>query len=176
MLLLASCKKEVDNYLMITPEKVTSYAGKNWSSISGEFKNKKDYRYSEVNIGSTLAAISLSAKDPNAPAINFTLLFNVDRQDRISAIVLHSADTLGIQTGDKLFLYFYEKSIRLLDGVYYTSAIDNYDNHVNMPVEDLLTKIRTLQWDEAALDIKSSRMEVQAGLYHGDFSFIIYPF
>jgi hypothetical protein len=176
--LIISCKKSDDHlngFLVISPEKVTSYAGKNWSAISKEFKHKKGYKYSELNNGSTRAAISLPAKDPDAPSLNYTLLFNVDQQDRVSAIVLQTTDSLDIETSDKLFLYYYERAISLLDGVYYTQAIDNYDQHVNIPVDELLAKVRTLHWEEAALNIKNSRMDLQAQLSHGAFSYIIYP-
>ncbi len=174
-ILLAACKKENENnVLIINPGKVTSYARKDWNSISFEFKTKKDYQYTELNNGNTLAAITMPARDPDAPATNYTLLFNIDQQKRVSAVVLNTTDSLDVATGDKLFLYYYEHSMGLLTGVTYTFAIDSYDNQVNIPVEQLLTKLRTLQWHEAALNLTNSQVDMQAGLYHGGFSFILY--
>ncbi len=81
---------------------------------------------------------------------------------------------MDVATGDKLFLYYYGHSIALLTGVTYTFAIDNYDNQVSIPVEQLLTKLRTLQWGEADLTVRNNQVDVQAGLSHGGFSFIIH--
>lgn|GEM_PF-6794856 len=177
MLSMVSCKKDVaDSYLIISPETVTSYAGKNWSSISAELQNKKGYKYSELNNGATLAAISLPAKDPNAPTENFTLLFNINQQKRVTVVALNSEDPLDIETSDKLFLYYYDRSVSHLEGVYFTNAIDDYEHQVNMPIEDLLTRIRTLQWDEASLDVRNSSMTIDASINHGYFTFNIYAF
>ncbi len=175
LILLAACKKgNENNVLIINPGKVTSYARKDWNSISSQFKTKKGYQYTEVNNGGTLAAISLPARDPDAPATDYTLLFNIDQQNLVSAVVLKTTDSMDVATGDRLFLYYYDHSMALLTGVTYTFAIDSYDNQVSIPVQQLLTKLRTLQWGEADLTVRNNQVNVQAGLYHGGFSFILH--
>lgn len=176
-LLIFSCNKDVakkDEVLVITPEKVASYAGKDWASISSEFSNKKDYLYTKLNNGSVLAAVSLPAKDEGAPASNFKLLFNINQQNRVSAVILTSADSLDVTTGNKLFLYYYQKTFSRMEGVFYSFAIDNYDHQVNIGVDDLLAELNALNCAQAALSYKNSTMDMSAGYFEGTFSFNIF--
>lgn len=175
-LLIFSCSKdanEQNDILEISPEKLASYAGKDWASISSEFSNKKDYRYTELNNGNVLAAVSLPARDFGAPYHNFKLLLNISQQHRVSSIGLNSADTMDVATGNKLFLYYYEKAFTPMDNVFYTFAIDDYDHQVGMEVEQLLSELRTFKCAQASLTYRNYTMNMLAGLYKGYFSFNI---
>lgn len=173
--LLGSCKKDaISEVLIISPEKIASFAGKDWNTISSEFKNKKDYKYSLLNNGNVLAAISLPAKDPDAPAMNYTLLFNVNQQNRVSSVSLQTIDLLNIEMGNNLFLYYYEKAMSRMEGVFYTSAINNYDQQVNIPVEVLVAQLRNFNCEQASLSYHNPTMVMEAGFYQGLFSFNIF--
>lgn len=175
--MVSSCKKNDDtSYLIISPEKVTAYAGKNWSSVVNELKNKTGYEYSLLDRGIIYAAISLPAKDPQAPALNFRLLFNVDQQDRISTVVLNNSDSLDSKTSNKLFLYYYDHALSNMTNVNYAWAIDSYDNPENKPVADVLDKLRSFQGEEGAIDMRNNLMTAQLGLYQHTFSYNIYSF
>jgi hypothetical protein len=177
LLAFSSCEKKVDNnYLIITPEKVTTYAGKNWSSVVNELKNKTGYQYTVLNNGNIYAAISLPAKDPQAPSLNFKLLFNVDQKDRISIVALNNTDSLDSKTSNNLFLYYYDHALSTMTNVNYTWAIDSYDHQENKPVDYVLNKIRSFQGEEAAIDMRNDLMTFQIGLYHHTFVFDIYAF
>ncbi len=87
VLLITSCKKDNANnkeVLTISPEMLTSYLGENWNNISGGLKNKKDYLYTTINIDHTLAAIFLPAKDLQAPALNYRVLFNLNNVTNVA--------------------------------------------------------------------------------------------
>ena len=175
-LLIFSCGKDAnkqDRILEITPEKVASYAGKDWNSISSEFSNKKDYWYTELNNGNVLAAVSLPAKDEGPPASNFKLLFNVNQQNRVTNVVLHSTDSLDIATGNKLFLYYYDKALSRMEDVSYTFAIDDFDNQVNIGAEQLLAELHTFNCAQAALTYQNNSMNMDARFVDGFFSFYI---
>lgn len=179
ILIATSCKKNddsLDGYLKINPEKVTSYAGKDWNSIVKELKNKKGYRYSEITDISIMAAASLPAKDAEDPAIDYNLLLNIDKQNKVIAVVLGNKDILDTKTLDKLFLYYYERAVSKVTNVNYTFAIDSYTQQVNMPVDTLLAKIQTLNWPEASLSVKNNQIDIQLGISQGLFSYIIYSF
>jgi hypothetical protein len=176
-LLFFSCAKDADkkdDVLRITPESVVSYAGASWSSISSEFSSRKDYQYSELNNGNTLAAISLPAKDDGAPAHDFKLLLNINRENRVTAVILQSTDSLNVTTGNQLFLYYYEKAFSLVHNPTYIVAIDNYDQQENIGVEKLITELKGLNCAPAALTYQNNIMNMNAGFYKGFFSVNIY--
>lgn len=176
-LLFFSCAKDTDkkdDVLRITPESLVSYAGANWSSISSEFSSKKDYQYSELNNGNILAAINLPAKDDGAPAHDFKLLLNINREKRVTAVILQSTDSLNVTTGNQLFLYYYEKAFSLVHNAAYIFAIDNYDQQVNIGVENLMTELKGLNCAQAALTYQNNVMNINAGFYKGAFSVSIY--
>jgi hypothetical protein len=176
-LLFFSCAKNADkkdDVLRITPESVVSYAGANWSSISSEFSSKTDYRYSELNNGNILAAISLPAKDYGAPARDYKLVLNINQQKRVTAVILQSTDSLNVTTGDQLFLYYYEKAFTLVHNAAYIFAIDNYDRQVNIGVENLITELKGLNCAQASLTYQNDVMNINAGFYKGLFSVNIF--
>ena len=175
LLFIFSCNKDAvkkNEVLKITPEKIVSYAGKDWTSISSEFRFKKDYLYTELNNGNILAAVSLPAKDEGPPASNYKLLFNVNQQNRVTNVVLYSTDSLDVATGNKLFLYYYE-SLSRMDGVIYTSAIDDFDNQVNIGVEKLLEELHTFNCAQASITYQTNTMNMNARFIGGFFSFYI---
>lgn len=175
-LFIFSCNKDADKkneVLKITPEKIVSYAGKDWGSISSEFKTKKDYWYTELNSGNVLAAVSLTAKDEGPPASNYKLLFNVNQQNRVTNVVLYATDSMDVATGNKLFLYYYEKTLSQMDGVIYTSAIDDFTNQVNIGVEKLLAELHTFNCAQASLSYQNNTMNMNARFIDGFFSFYI---
>lgn len=177
LLVISSCKKNDDNnYLIITPEKVTAYAGKSWSSIENELKNKTGYQYTVLDHDNIYAAISLPAKDPQAPALNFKLLFNVDQQDRISIIAVNNTDSLDSKTSNNLFLYYYDHALSNITNVNFTWAIDSYDHQENKPVDYVLDKLRSYNGEEAAIDMRNNLISVQLGLYKKSFSYNIFSF
>ena len=176
-LLFFSCAKNADkkeDVLRITPESVVSYAGTNWSSISSEFSSKKDYQYSALNNGNILAAISLPAKDDGASARDFKLLLNINQEKRVTAVILQSTDSLDVATVNHLFLYYYEKAFSLVHNAAYISAIDNYDQQVNIGVENLVTELKGLNCAQASLTYQNDVMNINAGFYKGTFSVNIY--
>ncbi|MGN6299132.1 MAG: hypothetical protein ACTHM7_20230 [Ginsengibacter sp.] len=176
-LLFFSCAKNAnkkEDVLRITPESVVSYAGTNWSSISSEFSSKKDYQYSALNNGNILAAISLPAKDDGAPARDFKLLLNINQEKRVTAVILQSTDSLNVTTGNQLFLYYYEKAFSLVHNAAYISAIDNYDQQVNIGVENLVTELKGLNCAQASLTYQNDVMNINAGFYRGTFSVNIF--
>ena len=175
LLTISSCKKDdANSYLIISPEKVTSYAGKNWSSIENEFKNKTGYKYSVLNTGNIYAAISLPAKDPHAPSLNFNLILNVDQHDRISIIALNNTDSLDSKTRTQLFLYYYDHALSNMTDVNFTWAIDDYDHQQNKPISDVVDKLRSFQGEEANIDIRNNLMTAELGLYQRYFTYYIY--
>lgn len=173
LMLAISCNKEkikTDDVLIITPEKVTSYARADWNSIVGQFQNKKGYLYTELNDLRVLAAISLPAKDPDAPAVNYSLLFNIDHDKRVTSVVLYTTDPLDIPTSNKVFRYYYDHAMSKLEGINYTWAF----YQVNMPVEQLLLQIDSLHCDEASLTLRNNNIDMSSMVSHGGFSYILY--
>lgn len=176
-LLLFSCNKDeikTNDVLEITPEKVVSYAGKDWPAISSEFSSKKDYLYTKLNNGSIVAAVSLPARDNGAPAPNFKLLFNINQGNRVTAVILTSVDSLDIETGDKLCLYYYEKGQSQMNNVFYVFAIDSYDHQVNIGVDTLLAELKTFNCAESSLSYKNSMMDMMVSYSGGLFSVDIF--
>jgi hypothetical protein len=176
-LLFFSCAKNAykkDDVLRITPESLVSYAGTDWSSISSEFSSKKDYHYTELNNGVIFAAINLSAKDYDAPARDFKLLLNINREKRVIGVRLQSTDSLNVTTGNQLFLYYYEKAFSLVHNTAYISAIDNYDQPVNIGVENLIAELKGFNRKQAALTYVNDVMNIGAGFYKGTFTVNIY--
>jgi hypothetical protein len=177
LLVLSSCKKnDANSYLIISPEKVTSYAGKNWSSVVNELKNKTGYKYSVLVDPNIYAAISLPAKDPQAPSLNFNLLLNVDQHDRISIIALNNTDSLDSKTSTQVFLYYYDHALSNMTNVNFTWAIDDYDNQQNKPVSVVVDKLRSFQGAEANIDMRNNVMTEELGLYERFFTYYIYSF
>ncbi len=113
-------------------------------------------------------------KGDHAPAHNFKLLFNINQENRVVTVILKSADSLNVTTGNQLFLYYYEKAFSLMPGVTYTNAIDNYDQQVNIEVGNLITELKGLNCEQASLTYKNALMAMTAGFYKGTFSFTIF--
>ena len=95
--------------LSISPEMLISYAGMSWDSVSGRFKNKKHYWYNSSNNRTTFTGISLPAIDPAAPVLNYDISIELNVQNKVSMLHVNCTDTINIETGNKLFLYYYEK-------------------------------------------------------------------
>lgn len=178
---LISCSKksgeEENSVLEITPELLVSIAGKNWNTISGGFEKKKDYWYTTINRGTTLAAISLPAKDINAPVLDYKLTLNLDQQNKVSVIMLQSIDTPTVENGNKVFLYYYDRAFSKLNGVYQKFA--SYDNSPppSVPVEELLGKLRTNSCRRASLSFYCPTAYLSATYtVNHSFSFHVNPF
>jgi hypothetical protein len=177
MLLILSCSKDKDNnsddnVLIISPEILVSYGGKDWNSISKGLENKKGYWYSTLNNGNILAAISLPAKDPNAPALNYKVIFNITQQNRVTDIHVDCTDTLNITTKNQLFLYYYDHAFNPMTGVVATSASFNDPTQPPPTVNQLLTKVRTLNCQNAFLLYVNDRIAISAGFFSpGGFAF-----
>ena len=165
--IIVSCNKDArtgsDEVLTITPELVVSYYGKNWNTIEGGLRNKKDYLYTNLNNLTTLAAISLSAKDPDAPVKNYQLLFNTDHQNIITKVVLTSTDTVDVVTGNKQMLYYYDKVFSTMTGVTYKWASDNNAQSPPINVSDLLVKLNNLSCAAPYLSFGNNQIRISAG-------------
>ncbi len=177
--LFTGCSKEnADNeVLVITPEELTALAGKNWNTVAGRFKNKKDYLYSELNTPTTLAAISMPAVDKQAPALNYKLVFNLDKDNKISIVHLDCTDVLEVEKGNKLMLYYYNRVFSKLDDAYYKGASDG-SAQPRIPVEALLIKLNNLNAQTASFDYSTTQLLASAIYFasNGSFAFDVRPF
>jgi len=172
---LVSCDKDngtgSGEVLTITPELLVSYYGKNWNTIEGGLKNKKDYLYTNLNNQTTLGVISLPAKDPDAPVKNYQLLINTNQQNIITKVVLTSTEPVDQPTGNKQMLYYYDKVFSKMTGVTYRWASENNPQAPPLTVSDLLLKLNNLSCTEASLSFGNSQMRMSAGYSAATHSF-----
>ena len=176
--LITSCKKENagKEVFSINPQMLTSYAGKNWHYISPDVENKKDYLYTTLNLGNTLAAISLPAIDPQTPGINYKVLFNVNQQNSVSVIHLETVGSLDVKTGNTLFLYYYENAFKQMETVNRKWVTFNYSQTPPITVDELVAKLKSFNCEQPSVSFNNSRMNMEA-IYsqnNGGFSFNIY--
>ena len=164
-----ACRKDLINNLLpsnevltITPERLLSWQGRNWNDIEGMFQNKKDYKYTRVTDPYIQAAVSLPAKDADAPATNFHVLFNIDLNNKLLIIHLNSTDSLDTQTGNKLFLYYYDHALSKMENVNWKWATYNFAQQPPVTPEALLDKVRALNCQQPVLAYRSITREMQA--------------
>jgi hypothetical protein len=181
-LLLFSCTKDIissdKQLLSITPEMLVSFMGKNWNAVSPQLENKKDYLYTTLNSGNTLAAISLPATDEQAPAQKYKIVINVNQQNIVSTLYLETKDSSNTETGNKLFLYYYDHAFSKLPGVYRKWATYNTQQSPPTTAEDLLQRLRSLNCQSPSLSFSAPSMVMSAGYRSssGLFSFDMYAF
>jgi hypothetical protein len=157
---LPNNETDKNEFLSISPEMLISFAGKNWNDISSQFVYKKDYLYTTpTNPSGTRAVISVSARDLNAPALNYKVTINLDLQNIVSIVHLDCTDTLDIKTGNKVFLYYYDHAFSKMENIYYKWATYNYEQQPPITVEALLDKVRNLTCLQPVLFFKSTKLE-----------------